>query len=241
MAELTDSLISHWKLNEASGTRNDSHGTNHLTDNNTVTQAAGKIGNAAQFTEANSEYLNRASNATLQTGDINFTLAGWVYLDTDILDMVLAEKGSGGAEYLLYYSSGTGRFLFSAGGDLVTADSFGAPSTAAWIFIVAWLDTDADKLKIQINNGTVDEVDVFAPPSTDAGAFILGSFDGANLFLDGRLDSVSFWKRLLTAAERTRLYNSGNGLDYSDFGTPVTAWNSPTEALCLEPEVVGSY
>lgn len=38
---LTDNLISWWSLDEASGTRYDSHGTNHLTDNNTVSSEAG--------------------------------------------------------------------------------------------------------------------------------------------------------------------------------------------------------
>lgn len=53
VSPLLTSLIAHWKLDEASGTRNDSHGTNHLTDNNTVTTATAKLGtNAAQFTAA---------------------------------------------------------------------------------------------------------------------------------------------------------------------------------------------
>lgn len=34
-------LVSYWDLDEKSGTRNDSHGTNHLTDNGSVTQAKG--------------------------------------------------------------------------------------------------------------------------------------------------------------------------------------------------------
>lgn len=38
---LKANLQAYWNLDEASGTRNDSHSTNHLTDNNTVTQAAG--------------------------------------------------------------------------------------------------------------------------------------------------------------------------------------------------------
>lgn len=40
-------LASWWDLDEASGTRSDSHGTNNLTDNNTVTQAGGKPNKAA--------------------------------------------------------------------------------------------------------------------------------------------------------------------------------------------------
>ncbi|MDA2917638.1 hypothetical protein MYX64_12505, partial [Nitrospinae bacterium AH_259_B05_G02_I21] len=77
---LTD-LKAHWKLNEASGTRSDSHGSNDLTDNNTVGQAAGKIGNAADFIRVNSEYLSIADNADVSAGDVDITWALWVWLD----------------------------------------------------------------------------------------------------------------------------------------------------------------
>jgi hypothetical protein len=46
-SDLTDAektawgLVSFWNLDEISGTRSDAHGSNHLTDNNTVTYAAG--------------------------------------------------------------------------------------------------------------------------------------------------------------------------------------------------------
>jgi hypothetical protein len=40
--------------------------------------------------------------------------------------------------------------------------------------------------------------------------------DTANIFRwDGLIDEVGFWKRVLTSAERTELYNSGNGRDYA--------------------------
>ena len=42
----------YWQLGEASGTRADTYLDNDLDDNNTVTQAVGKVGNAAQFTAA---------------------------------------------------------------------------------------------------------------------------------------------------------------------------------------------
>ena len=52
---LTDNLIAFWQLEEASGVRYDSEGSNNLTDNNTVTSATGVVGDAAQFTRSNSE------------------------------------------------------------------------------------------------------------------------------------------------------------------------------------------
>ena len=41
--------------------------------------------------------------------------------------------------------------------------------------------------------------------------------------MDGRLDQVGVWKRVLTADERTWLYNSGNGRSY----TEIVAYQAP--------------
>src|SRR3990167_8248201 len=79
---LPTSLMAYFKLDEASGTRVDSKSTNDLTDNNTVTQAVGKVANAAQFTSANSEYLSIGDTLDLSTGDIDFTISGWMYPDS---------------------------------------------------------------------------------------------------------------------------------------------------------------
>ena len=45
----TTGLVSYWALDETSGTRYDSHGSNDLTDNNTVGYTTGVQGNAADF------------------------------------------------------------------------------------------------------------------------------------------------------------------------------------------------
>ena len=82
---LLNGLVSWWDLDEASGTRFDSHtanDVNDLTDNNTVTQATGKVGNAAQFTAANLEHLSKSSASNLGADDRDFTWAQWIYLDS---------------------------------------------------------------------------------------------------------------------------------------------------------------
>ena len=68
-SDLANSLVAFWKLDEASGQRNDSIGTNHLADNNTVLSAAGKVYPlAATFAADANEYLSIASNAALSAG-----------------------------------------------------------------------------------------------------------------------------------------------------------------------------
>lgn len=225
---LTDNLISFWELEEASGTRNDAHSTNHLTDNNTVGQAAGKVGNAAAFVTANEEYLSVASNAALQTGDIDYTLCAWVYLDTKAhWQIVLTRDGNGSPagsrEYHLAYNQFSDRFEFyvfratdSAVG--VVANNLGSPSTATWYFIVASHDAAADTSYIQVNNGTADSAATGgALQAASSEPFRIGADNSpAGDALDGRVDQVGFWKRLLTADEKTFLYNGGNGRSYGE-------------------------
>lgn len=227
---LTDNLISFWELEEASGNRNDSHGANHLTDNNTVTQSAGKVGNAAHFAAASSEYLNRADNASLSVGDIDFSLCAWVYLDSKpgFKGDIVGKHDSDDLEYDIRWHNGTDRFEFRiaggtgpVNGQSITANSFGAPSTVTWYFIVAWHDSVANTINIQVNDGTVDNV-AFTFGSYDSAApFRIGALTDFSEYFDGRIDQVGFWKRILTAAERTELYNSGAGRSYAYISGPA--------------------
>ena len=229
---LTDNLISYWELEEASGTRNDSHGTNHLTDNNTVLNAAGKVGNAADFEDTSSEYLSCADNATLSVGNIDFTLCAWVRLESKPSHKmdILGKHGGSDMEYDLRWNNLTDRFELRvcsgpSDANLQIAESLsGAPSTATFYFIVAWHDATANTVNIQVNNGTVDSV-THTFGSYDSGAsFKIGGFTDFNEYWDGLIDQVGFWKRVLTAPERTSLYNSGNGLSYAALTGGAAGW-----------------
>lgn len=242
MATLRTNLIAHWKLNEASGTRADSYGSNTLTDNNTVTQTDGKVGKAGQFTAANSEYLSIADNSALTMGDIDFTIAGWIYLDSDSGNQaVLSKVSDTEIDYGIRVESSLVRFAGSHDGVVQNfardATTFGVVSLATWYFFCAWHDSVANTVNIQVNNGTVDSSAYTAGGEVNGTAELqLGRYrPGQPLPWDGRIDSVSIWKRVLTATERTVLYNGGAGLDYEYFeriprGMGVTDQN-PTSVI----------
>src|SRR5262245_43908996 len=106
---LTDNLVSFWELEEASGTRNDSHGTNHLTDNNTVGQGVGTVGNCGDFENGNSENLSITDNASLSGGDTDFTVQAWINLESTVGAPIVAKFGTDhtvNREYLLYFNPG---------------------------------------------------------------------------------------------------------------------------------------
>ena len=213
-----EGLIAYWKLDEASGVRIDSHGANNLSDNNTVTQAAGKLGNAAKFTAANSEYLSHADNADLSMGaGVRMTITAWVYLDsrTGTEETIAGKRDIGSLEYSLRVdASNQFSFFVSSNGSTASVVTADASVLSTWYFVVAWYD--GTNINLQINNGTVHSTafstDVFNGTST----FRIGNYDNGSPteMWDGRIDSVSLWKRVLTPSERTAIYNAGDGLDY---------------------------
>jgi hypothetical protein len=228
---LKTNLIASWELNEASGNAVDAH-TNALTltDNNTVTSDAGVggVGTARLFTAANTEYFSRTSETLLQTGDIDFTLAGWFYLTTKAANHAFITKdgnGAGQREYSLDYNASTDRFRFYIFTSpdiarIVSAGTLGAPSTGTWYFIVAWHDTTANTVNIQVDNGTADSgaTTAAAQAASDA-LFCMGyrNYPAFNEPHNGRMQAVRFWKnRILTAAERTALYNGGVVVPYAN-------------------------
>jgi phosphodiesterase/alkaline phosphatase D-like protein len=237
-ASITNNLQSYWKLDEASGTRFDSIGSNNLSEFGTggVGQAVGKLGNAALFVSANSQYLSIGDNASLRSGsNVSFTISAWVYLTSKsaAVDMIMAKEDSTGVgEYGLYYSSGSDRFKFavySSGNPTVLANSLGSVSLNTWYFIVATHDGSAHTNTIRINDAYQDSIAAADAASDTAATFNIGYFPKFNYYSDSRIDSVGFWKRVLTPTEITELYNSGNGLEYP-FNVTVASVASSTSA-----------
>lgn len=216
---LTD-LVDNWPLDESSGNRTGAHAGIVLTDTNTVTSGTGKISNAASFARANSERLIASDTATLSTGNIDFTIACWVNFTTLTSgSFTLASKfASGESEWVLDYEKASDNFRFYVSNDgssltIQSASTFGTASTGTWYWVCAWHDSVNDTLNIQINNGDVDSQAYSSGVNDGTSEFQLGARGGAN-HLNGLLDEFNFWKRVLTADEKTELYNSGSGLAY---------------------------
>lgn len=208
-------------MDEHSGTRVDSHGSNDLTDVGSTGFATGKINDAAAFTFPFGERLEIADNTDISTGDIDFTLAAWIYPTqaSDPMNIIAKWKfDDGNQEYAFYQGSFTSRFNFkvsSAGNNEtnVTASSV-ALSNDTWYFAVMWHDSVNNEIAIQVNDGTVHTTSHSGGVFDSASKLVFGTGTLAEASFTGRIDSVSFWKRLLTSGERTSLYNGGAGLDY---------------------------
>jgi hypothetical protein len=216
---LLNGLVAFWKLDEASGTRNDSVGSNHLTDNNTVTQAAGKSGNAAQFTSANNESLSIADNTDLSTGDIDFTFGLWVYFDDVGSNHVpLSKWNDTGPDYEYWLGLLGGVLTFyvrdAANTALDNIPSAASISVSTWYFIVIWHDSVANTINIQVNNGTPASKSYSAGVRNGTASFFIGGQENLINYHSGRGEDVGFWKRVLTSDERTELWNGGAGREH---------------------------
>jgi hypothetical protein len=253
---LSANFIGGWEFENGGALGTDS-GPNALTlTNNGATQnAGGAVGAAAAFVAASSQYLERASQALLQAGDIDYTIAYWAYLASKTATMVSVSKSSSSvantSEFFLYYVTGTDRFgiIVYKPGDVVVQlnEASLSPALNTWYFIIGWHDATANTVNIQINNGAVSSLATGgALQAANTAPFDIGrrSGVGSNLYWNGRLDQVLYWKRVLTASERTGLYNSGAGVTVATaIATPAAAneavWTSTI--AYLKASAVGTY
>ena len=129
---LLNDLIFCLECEETSGTRFDAH-TNSLdfADNNTVGNTTGKVGDkAALFVSSNTEYLSRDSESLLQTGDIDFTIGGWIWHNSWVNDAFrgLPNKWTNPEDEYIFASNTTNqtiRWLLSSDGNTTDSDLWG--------------------------------------------------------------------------------------------------------------------
>jgi hypothetical protein len=215
-------MVEFWALDEASGSRNGSIASQTLTDNNTVTSDTGVVySTAADFTRANSEYLSRASEATLQMGNINFWIGVWLQMATlpgGTANYVIVSKENGNPswEYRIDYNDSVDRFrfiLFPSGGSEVRGNNLGAAAANTWYFLMAWHVSSAAKLYMSINAGSIDDGNVLSTPSTNSSSFRIGARSSTPTdFFDGVIGPVMIGKNYVpTTDDISFLYNSGAG------------------------------
>jgi hypothetical protein len=215
---LLNNLLSYWKLDETSGTRFDSTANNiDLTDINTVGSTAGKIGNAASFVAANDEELTSTSNG-LDVGSSDFSVAFWFKLPTtpNALFAQVIGRRTFSVGWYFDLRSGTEPRLVLRNGSTASVDAGVNYNDDTWHFAVLTFDRDAD-MSIYIDDMATPKgsTSIIGITGIDTSFFAIGGrADTTGSNISGDVDEVGIWQRLLTAAERTQLWNSGSGLTY---------------------------
>jgi hypothetical protein len=228
----TTSLENWWACEETSGVRYDSHGSDDLTDNNTVGYATGIVGTACDFNSANSEYL---STAGLVPYD-DFTLTFWINPDN-----------AASNPYLLGNTDGTDGLSFQT--RVATFNPVAVLNSSvqtniqpahhavngSWSFVALQYDASESNLIYWADGDYVTSTEVnsdvtfIGDPSND---FYFGNRYSTGTYYDGQMDEISYWTRVLSEAEIDEIYNGGTGASYADlFGTSTaTSTATSTEA-----------
>ena len=199
-----------WHLSEASGIRYDSKGSNDLADINTVLQADGKIGKAADFEKDTEEELSINDNADLSMGDIDFTFELWFKLETNGFwqNLIRKDDGVGNREYLLALGDDNKLYYGVPAG--VTGATVGTYNIGTWYYIAFYHDAAGNVMGIQTNDAAPDETAIVGGFPDATAPFLLGTFNTISQWLDGIEDEVRISKTLRSVAWRKGSYNSGN-------------------------------
>jgi hypothetical protein len=226
---LLNNLIAYWPMNEVSGNALDMH-TNalHLTNIAGVGSNGGWVYPLARNYVAGMWTGRLTDDALLSAGDTDFTFATWIYLNVVASAGFLTKGTAGQREYVLEYRGASSRFQFEVygpGGVVIAgtqaANKFGVPLATTWYLLVAWHDSVANSVSIQINNGDVDSSATTNVPNDDVALFRVGA--SLSYWGNGRIGPATFWKStpglggVLTIEQRTALWNDGCGLQYQQF------------------------
>jgi hypothetical protein len=256
---LAANLISYWKLDEASGTREDSVANNDLTDNNTVGSAAGIISNAADFEASSSESLSitdAAQSGLDITGNLSFSM--WVKVESQpsgAAYTLLSKHNSAdtGRSYLFQYqdSGGTKSLTFRVSSDGTSGNqtlaSVNYELTTATLFHVVVTYATSGTTTFYVNGSSVGSAGSQATSIFNGvAAFVLGASAAGSDFFDGLIDEVGIWSKTLSTTEITALYNGGAGNAYplTDIIVRETS-GAPTESIStyfslIEADVAGA-
>ena len=213
---LLTGLVSYWNLDEQSGVRYDSHGSNDLTDNNTVGFDTGVNGAAASFVAANSEWLT-SSSTDFDFGDTSFTVSTWVNpTSLAAAQCFVARDVDTRRSFTLDYDGGLRWYINGGGGADKLDYSGGAFVVGQWYHIVASYEGTTKQLGLYVNGGTGQTQTATNTPPAGAANLTVGRRDypGAECYANARIDEVAIWSRVLTADERTELWNAGAGKFY---------------------------
>jgi hypothetical protein len=206
-----------------------------LNQNGSSTGQFAVANQGATFNGTNA-YLKHADNASLKTGNISFTWAGWINMTSVSGAEAMAAKWDGNrtGDYALYYSSANNamEFLVMDGVHVangVLATNFGALSANTWYFITAWFDSGTGLCNISVNNGPVNSTNPgYTPAASTQECDIGATTTGSANFFNGIMRCLGFWKRVLTSAEITQLYNSGIPLLYTQLPAAMQAESATT-------------
>lgn len=229
MSTLTN-LIAYWRMDEGSGAdRRDSVGAFDLTQSGgAVNSTTGKIGSAAIMNLAGRS-LVATTNEPADFSGAALSVAGWIRIGTlptsgenELLTLNMWDGVDQYRSMTLYIDGSDDHLILKTQDDNVASSStikattFGALSAATWYHVVlTW--TPATQF-IYVNN-TGDSVSA----EDFTGCLTINSFpvgSGLDASWGVAFDEWGIWDEVISATDRSDLYNSGSGAVPPGLGYP---------------------
>lgn len=219
--------VAAYDMNEASGNALDSSGSGHdaTETSGTIASAAGKLGNARDFEQGDTEYFAVSNHVDFRPATSKFMVRVWINAESfaGTNNWILAKEDVADGEYELQIDDiGTlsWKVYAASGYGSATSVSWGSLlSTSTWYLVHAWIDPDADVIGIAVNAGTAVTTAFSTGVYESSAPFEIGALSAYTRHFDGLIDEVVVLKGyILDATERSADYNSGNGVAFTDWG-----------------------
>lgn len=236
-----DNFICYFPLQEASGSRYDEVASYEATDNNTVGQGAGHVGNyAADFVRANNEYLSIADAAWNTFGNESLTMGLWFNPDeisgSDRQSLLCKYNEPNDHEYGMYLESGgRGKSGIARGGhswETILQSASGQLSTGNWYWFHWWYNADTNVLGHEVYNTSGTELlSATGGNSTGMGTSVdvlslrIGANEpggsGGSHYWDGKIEQAFLYAGTFSADHLTWMLNGGAGRKWSSINPVV--------------------
>ena len=201
---LTNGLVAWFSMDEASGTRTDDVAGYTLTEaGGTIGSTTGKISNGANMVTADGYHLLNTGDSL--TGTNTGTVSAWINVNSISTTQWLFQPYTNRDVYI--QSSKIKARVWGAIASAITL------SSATWYHCVWTWEVGSVSGALIINDGT-PETNATVDSTASDGNLIIGERGTGTGAFGGIMDEVGIWNRILTAAEITELYNSGNGIAY---------------------------
>lgn len=153
------------------------------------------------------QFMSCPSNTSLNFTTTPFTWLTWIKGANS--SSVIMSKGTGGPSLTISASV----FKFQKAG--IAEIAYATGPTNNWQLAVCWYD--GTNYYLQINNGTIVSAALaggFTTNTTDFRIAAPRALQGIDPSWNGQVGRTWLWSRVLTAEERTLLYNSGSGISF---------------------------
>lgn len=166
------------------------------------------LGMVRDYNLADNQRLSVASNPSTQIGGISFSVVAWFVTDivtASFCGIYTRDNGVGVRDFELYRQGNIAVMQIFGTGNKSAVTPAGTIAVGTLYCAVGWYDVVADTVNVQINNGTVYSTDTSGVSLSDtANTPMIGNTGSLNRAFDGIIGPVYFYKRVLSADERTQ-------------------------------------